>query len=630
MCGIAGFFDFDRLTSETTLEHMTSSLAHRGPDDAGTWMAHLEGVRVGLGHRRLSILDLRPEAAQPMHHGPYTIVFNGEIYNFKEVREILSHKGHAFETQSDTEVILHAYEEWGLECVKEFIGMFAFVVVDEKRRKAIIVRDRSGVKPLYVWRGVGLICFASELKALFQHPKFSPTLDMLSVSRYFDYGFIPSGASIFEHVEKLLPGHYMTIDLVSRQTETHSYWSVRNWFPREPRKRRYENCLEEFTIKLLTACRYRTVSDVPVGVFLSGGYDSAAVLASLKMLEGEPVKAFTIGFETGNNEVPQAAEIARHLGVDHYSYICREADAKAIIPRLPYIYDEPFADSSAIPTTLVSQFASEQVKVVLSADGGDEVFHGYKSYEQLGRRMAKLSRIPQKARQRIAEMLIVVSDSLPQTYIQKKHMLKGLGYALHRNDSCMALRLHYVGKQLPEVYSHALFRGFDRGQVELDLVDTHQSNITQAAVWDYENYLVDDILVKVDRATMSASIEGREPLLDHKLAEFAAAMPAEFKMFGSSQKRILKDFVHNSVPKSIMDGPKRGFSVPVLKWLKGDLSYLIDEHLNPAALHESGIFRELSVARVVNEFKAGRLHYETLIWKILMFQMWHRTWMQKT
>lgn len=628
MCGIVGFFDFNRSTSATTLKRMTNTLVHRGPDDAGLWMAHIEQVQVGLGHRRLSILDLRSEAAQPMRHGAYMIVFNGEVFNFEEVRQILLHKGHVFITRSDTEVILHAYQEWGIECVQKFVGMFAFVVVDEWRRKAHIVRDRSGVKPIYIWRGKDLIAFASELKAFFEHPRFAPGLNVLGVSQYFDYGVVPSGTSIFDGVEKLRPGHYMAVDLATGHAEIQSYWSVRDRIAVRPRHRNYEECLEEFSNRLLTACRYRMVSDVPVGIFLSGGYDSTAVLASVNMLGGEPVKAFTIGFETGNNEVPQATEIARHLGCEHYSYICREAEAKAIIPRLPDIFDEPFADSSAIPTTLVSELASNHVKVVLSADGGDEVFHGYKSYEQLGRRMAKLSRIPRKARRHVGEILIALSNTLPERYVRRKHMLNGLGRALHEDDCRMALRLHHAGKQLPDIYRKALLRGFQSGEAELDVVEGLDDPISQAAVWDYENYLVDDILVKVDRATMSASIEGREPLLDHELAEFSAGLPADFKMTRKTQKRILKDFVHKRIPERIMDAPKRGFSVPVLEWLKGDLSSILDENINPKALTESGIFREDSVMKVVNAFKAGRLHYEPLVWKILIFQMWHRRWMQ--
>lgn len=627
MCGIVGIIDFNRSTSEATLAKMTKSLAHRGPDDAGVWMAQLPQAQVGLGHRRLSILDLRPDAAQPMRHGSCIITYNGEIYNFAEIKENLSQKGHIFKTNSDTEVILHSYKEWGVQCCEKFIGMFAFVIIDEERGRAHLVRDRTGVKPLYIWREANFTAFASELKAFFEHPRFSPSLDGAGLSHYFDHGYVPSGDSIFQNVEKIRPGHYSTVDLVTGQLTSVAYWTIRDKLKAASKHLEYGECLDQFTNELFAACRYRTVSDVPIGVFLSGGYDSAAVMASLSMAQEEPVKAFTIGFDSGNNEVPQAKEIARHLGCDHHTYMCREMDAQAIIPQLPDIYDEPFADSSAIPTTLVSQLASEHVKVVISADGGDELFFGYRSYAQLGRRIARLSRIPRRSRRLAAELLFLAGERTPKRFVQKIHMLKGLSRAIQENDRQMALNLHHAAKELPDVYRAALFKGFRWGRTELSIFEGQDHSVAQAALWDYENYLVEDILVKVDRATMSASIEAREPLLDHKLAEFAAQLQPEYKMNRDTQKRILKDYVHKHIPKRIMEAPKRGFSVPVLEWLKGDLAYLIDDYINPHALKDSEVFHVNGVMRLVKDFKRGRLHYEPLIWKILMFQMWHRRWM---
>lgn len=630
MCGVAGFVDFAGGGDESLVAAMANTLAHRGPDDAGVWVGGAGNARIGLGHRRLSIIDLRPESAQPMAYGGLQIVYNGEIYNYVEVREALTGLGHVFRTQSDTEVLLHAFAQWGTACVERLIGMFAFAVVDTEAAKLHLFRDRAGVKPLYLYQKDGLCLFGSELKALHAHPGFEKRIDEDAFSRYFDYGYIPSGQCIFRNTQKLRPGTLETIDLVSGARASHCYWSIEAQYQAQQSSIDYSGALDQLGGLLDSACRYRMVADVPVGLFLSGGYDSTAVLASLTQTSSKPIKAFTIGFETGNNELPQAEQIAAHLGAEHYTYTCTEQDARAIIPDLPEIYDEPFADSSAIPTTLVSRFAAEHVKVALSADGGDETLYGYPSYAQLGRRMAKLQRLPRASRRPIAAALTLAARALPATKIRQRQMLQGLGTALHEDNRTMTARLHVVARQLPRDYRRALFAGFRDAALVDGLCATSSTEVlNEATAWDYANYLVDDILMKVDRATMSASLEGREPLLDHRLAEFAARLPEHCKYDGRRQKRILRDYVHRHVPQTMMEGPKRGFSIPVLRWLREDLSDLLDEHLSAERLVESGLFNVEAIVRLVDDFRCNRVHYTPLIWKLLMFQMWYRRWMKQ-
>lgn len=631
MCGLAGFVDFGHGGDARILAEMAESLIHRGPDDHGQWLGRVGRAQAGLAHRRLSIIDLRPESAQPMAYKGLRIVYNGEIYNYAEIRSELQGMGHQFETASDTEVLLHAFAEWGTDCVHRLIGMFAFAVIDENRQMLHLVRDRAGVKPLYVYRQGDLLLFASELRALRRHPGFQAALDPIGFSRFFDFGYVPSGRSIYQDVVKLMPGSIQHIALDSGESRTERYWTIDEHFRKERLQVTYAEAEDQLANLIQSACRYRMVADVPVGLFLSGGYDSTAVLASLRASTSAPVKAFTIGFETGNNELPQARRIAAEIGCEHHTYVCTEADARQIIPELPEIYDEPFADSSAIPTVLVSRFAVEQVKVALSADGGDELFLGYDTYALLGRRIARLQRLPRPTRHWLAFSLQRAASALPRARVQRRHMLRGLAQALNEHDASMARRLHIVARELPRDYRNQLFFGFREACLEDSvLVAGAADPLDEAAAWDYGNYLVDDILVKVDRATMSTSLEGREPLLDHRLAEFAARLPRAFRYDGNTRKRILRDYVHRHVSRDIMDAPKRGFSVPVLKWLRGDLSELLDEHLSPDALRESGLFRVEAVTPLVREFRAGRLHYSPLIWKLLMFQMWYRRWMIQT
>ena len=628
MCGIAGFIDFGRRLDEEVLQRMVAALHHRGPDDSGAVVTRSDSAIVGLGHARLSILDLSESGRQPMVFGDLQIVFNGEIYNFRELRAELEKLGHGFTTGTDTEVILHAFREWGIDCLQRFVGMFAFCLYDARAEKVYLVRDRAGVKPLFVYQGAGLLLFASELKAFHECAEFPGEVSQTEIVSYFDYGFVPGAGCIFKGCAKVDAGEYWVVDVPSKRVQKRRYWSVHEHYLAPKLEIGYPEAVDELERLLRSACEYRLISDVPVGVFLSGGYDSTAVASVLQHGRAQKIRTFTIGFAQGNDEAPFARETARHLGTDHHELYCTESEAQALIPQLPWFYDEPFGDSSAIPTMLVSQMARNEVKVALSADAGDEVFGGYDSYRELHKRMEKISRIPRGVRACLRPLGGLSSRSFPASVAGMVHRVSGFSRALSASDSVTGQRLHAFAGQLPAYYRDNVLS--ERVRVPhfdfQPVFEDSSRGLEGAMAADYASYLKDDILVKVDRATMSVGLEGREPLVDHRLLEFAARLPIEFKFDGRTTKRILKDVVHRFVPKEMMGRPKTGFSLPIYSWLRNDLSYLLDELCSPRALRETGFLNEPFLSKQVVLFRKHRLHYSPLIWRLLMFQMWHHKW----
>jgi asparagine synthase (glutamine-hydrolysing) len=440
---------------------------------------------------------------------------------------------------------------------------------------------------------------------------------------------VPSPYCIFQNTHKLEPGHYLELKFQNNELKIHEYWNSDTFYAMPKLTISYEEAKSEMHTLLKSAYNYRMIADVPVGVFLSGGYDSTSVAAILQDTAASKIKTFTIGFESGNNEAPYAKENAAFLGTDHHEYYCTEKEAKNIIPDLPYYYDEPFGDSSAIPTTLVSQFAKKEVTVALSADGGDEVFCGYDSYPKAHHAMDKIKKIPNFIRPVLKSTLILGANIVPESKHQLKHKMTGFSEAMSRNDYDVALKIFQKSRQLPK---HIKKRFINQSVNELKTHFTSKDKIYHSVLEmlmavDYKTYLPNDILTKVDRATMSVSLEGREPLLDHRILEFAAQLPLEFKYDGITTKRILKDITHEYIPKSMMDRPKAGFSLPISKWLRDDLSYLMDENLSEEALKVSGLFDEKYLTQQINLFKKGEFHYVTFIWKLLMFQMWYKKWM---
>lgn len=627
MCGITGFIDFSTVSSREQLHRMASTLNHRGPDDMGDVLIEDDCGLVGLAQTRLAVIDIS-SGMQPMRYRHFTLVFNGEIYNHSEIRRALQEIGHRFSTKSDTEVILHAFEEWGDEAVNRFIGMFAFALYDSQRKRVFMARDRAGVKPLYYYFKNDLFLFGSELKAFHKHSSFRPIVDTSSVSKFFSLGYIPAPFSIFCDTHKLLPGHTLTVDLSKRSIKIEQYWSVTSYYIREKLKLDYQEAKQEVHRLLNSAFGYRMVSDVPVGVFLSGGYDSTAVAAILQGGTSKKLRTFTVGFESANNEAPYAKETAAYLGTDHTEFSCTERDAAEIIPNLPYWFDEPFADQSAIPTVLLSRLSRKYVTVALSADGGDEVFSGYTRYRELQRRIRLLETLPKSLRRSVKRLISLGSQAIPDTPGGLRYILEGLGSSLYADNEKQAIALYMNTVSMPRRLESSLLKEFDA----YNFCDrAHEgkfyNGVEQAMEIDFRSYLPDDILTKVDRSTMSASLEGREPFLDHRLVEFVAMLPYEYKVRGEIGKRILKDIVHEYVPAEMLNRPKAGFSVPVFSWLRGDLSFLIEDFLSEQSLEASGLFAPTAI-EYVRQFKAGRLYYRPLIWRLLMFQMWFRFWIK--
>lgn len=616
---------------------MTDTLAHRGPDgaDYSVWpLTNGKGV-IGFGHRRLSILDLSEGGKQPMQKYRLTITFNGEVYNFRELQQELIQLGHTFRSASDTEVVLAAFQEWGPECVRRFQGMFAFVLLDEKNGKLYFFRDRTGTKPLFLYRHAGLLLFASELKAFHAHPDFVKSVNPESVALYFQYGFVPSPNCIFNHVEKVKPGHYYELNV---QDPAHHlplkstpYWQANDFLRRPSNTPDPAQVRLEVKELLTTAFQYRTVSDVPVGVFLSGGYDSSLVAAILQNNRTDRLKTFTIGFENpAYNEANHAQSVADHLGTDHHSYTCTEAEAKAIIPQLPEYYDEPFADSSAIPTFLVSQFASQSVKVALSADGGDELFAGYRRFKRFKSLSEKLHRLPKPARKLLGAAAGLYARQLGASDLHRSAWWSKAGLALQDPSIVNIFDVYpqYTSSATLEKLVRQLAGNRSNPQTDqLRAVAQAADPLNAMLCLEYQSTLTNDMLVKVDRATMAHSLEGREPMLDHRLFEYLAAVPASCKAPDGRLKAILKDITHQYIPSAIMDRPKQGFGVPVTDWLKSDLSELTAAHLNVEAFQRFGILDPIIAQGLTDKLKSEQTSQGPGLWMLLNFQIWCARWL---
>jgi asparagine synthase (glutamine-hydrolysing) len=630
MCGICGFVTKYNWDSKV-IQNMVAIMHHRGPDDSGFIIENNDSShQIALGQARLSIIDLSPSGHQPMHYKHLSIVFNGEVYNFKEIREELRNLGHVFISNSDTEVILHAFELWHIQCVHKFIGMFAFVIYDRKANKLYCCRDRAGVKPFFYYHNDATFIFASELKALHQHPGFSKRIDNEAVNLYFRYGYVPAPRSIFQNTNKLQPGNWMIYNIEEKSFKFENYWDVLRCYEKPILNISFSEAKEELTKILELAFEYRMVSDVPVGVFLSGGYDSTLVTAILQRNSLQKIRTFTIGFNEGNDEAPFAKDIAKFLGTEHTEYYCTEKEALEIIPDLPFYFDEPFGDSSAIPTTLVSRLARKQVTVALSADAGDELFAGYNRYISLYRHLKNVKRIPKFSRGLIAYLLKKSSKFLSEKNYFLHHKMSVIGDNLSKNNFNVAVGLLDGMESNPDYLLNQLLFNYTGMTNYSDIItDAHSlsSPFAAALSYDYKMYLQNDILTKVDRAAMSVSLEGREPLLDHRIVEFAAQLPSSFKYDGITTKKILKDILYDYVPKELMLRPKTGFSVPITKWLRKDLKNLITDTFNLKDIASQEIIDPRYLSDLLTLFDNGRFFYNDLIWRILQFQMWYKKWM---
>lgn len=629
MCGISGFIDYTKSSSKDILQKMTDALIHRGPDGSGNEFIEHSEFLVGLGHRRLAIIDLSETGKQPMKFGNLWITFNGEIYNFQEIKKELENSGHQFIGHSDTEVILHAFSEWGIKCIDRFIGMFSFVIYDSKKEELICVRDRAGVKPFFYYWDKNVFLFASELKSFGQHPKFKKEINLDAVAAFMQFGNVPTPYCIYKDCFKLKPGHYLILKLKTKEIELKKYWDVYDAYNKPKLDISFDEAKHETEKILKSAFDYRMVSDVPIGVFLSGGYDSSLVTAILQKDRSEKLKTFTIGVpDIGLNEAEYAKDVAKYLGTEHYEYTCTQKEALELIDDLPHFYDEPFADSSAIPTTMVCKMARKQVTVALSADAGDEIFAGYNRYDYLMRYGKKLNQIPSFLRSMtVSSMNAIPAENIPvlknkYNFSNRYEKLKGLLKDPSPKNMMLNLSRQYSDDQLKKIMTFP-FNNLETAYLSEELKQSFYSPLAYMMAIDYQTYLLDDILQKVDRASMSASLEGREPFLDHRIIEWAAQLPDEFKYYKGRKKHILKEITHQYLPNKLMDRPKQGFAIPIDNWLTNDLKEKVLYYLNDPKIEQQGIFQVDFIQKLKHDFYSGKKEYAQKLWYVLMFQMWY-------
>ncbi|MGP6419899.1 asparagine synthase (glutamine-hydrolyzing) [Pseudomonas putida] len=637
MCGIAGFWHPNsqgRYDGAAALTRMNNTILHRGPDDAGAWN---NGAGLFLGHRRLAIVDLSSAGHQPMTSptGRYVIVFNGEIYNFQALRKSLDAlhtsplpwRGH-----SDTEVMLAAFEHWGItETLRQMVGMFAIAVWDRSRETLTLARDRIGEKPLYYGVKNGALLFASELQALNAHPSFDAQVSRDSLALLLKFAYVPAPHSIYDGVHKLPPGTWIEIDRDAVENgmlgEPQKYWEL----PAQTGAPLSDaDAIDQLHELMRTTIRDQMVADVPLGAFLSGGIDSTLIVSLMQSLSTQKVKTFTIGFDNpGYNEAEHAKAVARHLGTDHTELYVTGADALNVVPKLPDIYGEPFADSSQIPTYLVSQLARSHVTVSLSGDAGDELFGGYNRYQFLPKVWQKLNRIPGPVRKLASRMIETASPN------RWDNIASGLNPFIPAN-----LRVRLPGDKLhklagvmrhdtaSEMYNHVVSQWQNASDVVIgsSLSPIARFESGDFASWmmrqDTLTYLPDDILAKVDRAAMAVSLETRVPFLDHRIVEFASTLPMSLKIRDGNTKWILRQLLYQYVPRELIERPKMGFGIPLHDWLRGPLRDWAESLLDPQRLAREGYFIPEAIRAVWERHLRGQGNFQQQLWPVLMFQAW--------
>ncbi|MFQ5648755.1 MAG: asparagine synthase (glutamine-hydrolyzing) [bacterium] len=626
MCGICGvtYFDHERFVSEFEVRAMCAAITHRGPDDEGV-CTH---GRFGMGMRRLSIIDL-VTGRQPISNEDDSIrvVFNGEIYNHKQVRHELEKKGHVFKTRADTEAIVHAYEEYGETCPEAFNGMFAFAVLDLRHQTIFLARDRLGIKPLYYYIDAEKFVFASEIKSILQIQAIPRTVDLQALDNFLTFEYIPSPLSIFKNILKLPPGH--TLTLHDGEVVVKEYWDVCFDEQERPEEELCELLLDLFQ----DAVKLRLMSDVPLGAFLSGGIDSSSIVALMSRAMNRPVETFSIGFaESTYNESSYARTVANHFGTKHHEFIL-EPNALELTEKLVAHLDEPFGDFSIFPTYLVSKMAREFVTVSLSGDGGDELFGGYDTY--IANRMGNAySRIPRPFR---SGLLSPIFGKLPPT--DKK---KGLLNRVKRFDEGMQLpadlqhtrwMIFMQSQEKARLYAPetlAALQGLDSYGFIRDCFDHAPTSdkLNQQLYVDIKTYLVDDILVKVDRMSMATSLETRVPFLDHRFVEFAATVPGHLKLKGTKTKYLLKKAMGTLLPEEIRKRGKEGFSIPIKNWLKTDLRALMLDVLAPEKIRREGFFSSKYVEKLISEHLNGHENHSHRLWALMVFGIWQNIYLE--
>ena len=620
MCGILGF---EGKVGKEDLRSYSSVLKHRGPDAIGFF----QDEHFSFVHWRLSIIDLTEQGGQPFYFKNWVLIFNGEIYNFREIAKTLISKGYQFSTQSDTEVLIKAFDCWKEKAVNHFIGMFAFAIYDRIQHDIYLFRDRAGVKPLYYSLQGGL-SFGSELR-VFKTLERDLTIDPVSLHQYFRFGYTPGERTIFREVRKLLPGQYLKYSGGIVSTET--YWST-PLIHQQHLQQKDDEYAEELESLLISAFNYRMVADVPVGLFLSGGIDSSLVATLLQHHSGQNIKTFTIGFDHPNyDETVYAQQVADRLSTTHTTIKLGINEAQNLFNNFYEIYDEPFADTSGIPTALVSSLAKKHgAKVVLSADGADELFGGYPHYQQANQLNQLLSKLPAGLRKLSSSALKLFPPELRKQIIPLniEHRLAALG-ELFSSLNPIAMYESRISNQ-----AHLEINQLTGNNVQpVQLLNVSSSNFMEDMMyWDLKYFLPDDLLLKVDRATMFNSIEGREPFLDHRVVEFARKLPGSQKIRDHENKYILKKILYKYHPAALFNRPKQGFSIPIFSWFSQQLDGLFNDYLSNSVVKAVGILNDQTVANEVKKYnhnkKHGNQHNIEKMWRLLSFMMWYHRWMK--
>lgn len=625
MCGIAGWIklkkDAGAHHSEAVLHGMCERMVHRGPDSEGLWVDDT----VALGMRRLSIIDLST-GEQPVYNEDRSVVvvMNGELYNFKEIKEDLKRKGHSFETQTDTEILPHLYEEYGEAMVDHLNGMFAFALWDRTRKKLIVARDRFGEKPLYYGVFDGRLIFGSELKVLLANPSVRTETDLYSLRQYLSFDYIPAPGSIYKNISKLPAAHMMIVE--NGESRVTRYWDL-SW-KKDSKHSGISRSAEELRDLLSDAVRMRLVSDVPLGILLSGGIDSSTVAALATRYADGKVKTFSIGFEEDSfDESKYARLVAKHLGTEHYEDRLSVDKAADLISEIGGWLDEPLSDGSLIPTLLLSRFVRKHVTVALGGDGGDEIFAGYPMYP--AHRIARIyEQIPRFIRSGLIEPVVrslpVSTNNLSFDYKAKRFIRASKYDLVARHHSWFGSFSIEEQQQLltRDVLERSPEDIYDPVRRMLVLCDA-KDDVEKMQYVDINYYMAEDILTKVDRASMAVSLEVRAPFLDQRVAEFAARIPMDFKLKGSKGKYILKKAVEPLLPSEILNRPKKGFGIPIADWLKGRLNPLMHDLLSPKKVREQGLFNREFVSKMIRDHESGTASYHKQLWTLLVFQLWN-------
>jgi asparagine synthase (glutamine-hydrolysing) len=631
MCGIYGYISSRGKIEPEILRNMGHALAHRGPDDEGEISDVSDGLAISLGHKRLSIIDLSPMAKQPMANEDETIwiTFNGEIYNFKEIRKELEGKGHRFRSKSDSEVVVHLYEETGTQCLQRLNGMFAFALWDRTKQLLFLARDRLGKKPLhYCVRDDGII-FASEIKALLKHPGVARELNLHSLSKYLTYEYVPAPDTIFKSIKKVEPGHYLVYR--NGEASTHRYWHIPlDDYPVSDKTE--AQCVEHLRDILNRAVNARLVADVPVGLFVSGGIDSALV-AAFAAKTGRRLDCFTIGFDEASfDESRYALQVSQALGIKQHIKVFKVPEMLQAVQRLPDILDEPLADPSILPMYLLSQFASEKTKVVLSGDGGDELFAGYQTY-QAHKLVTYYDVLPAALKRALMAMVshLPVSHRYLSMDFKLKQFLKGVGISSEirffswRGAFSPAEKTDLLTPEVAhELSDHNCYEDIFRYIKESGLT----KELERILYLSMKLYLQDNNLVTVDRASMANGLEVRCPLLDNELVEFVCRLPMEYKLAGLKTKYLLKKAAEGLVPAAVIHRQKKGFGVPLSKWLTGELKEFMLDYLSEESIRNQGIFNYSYIRRIIEEHLMRKKDNREMLWTLLVFQTWYERYIE--